>query len=51
MNARMERVRNSEIFWHKNHGKWSSGYKDMALEELEGKMVFLEGFGGYLWNF
>jgi hypothetical protein len=37
---------NSENFGCKNHGKRSSGLKDMALKDLEGKMACLEGSRG-----
>jgi hypothetical protein len=44
MNARIEKG-DGEI-WRKNYEKWSSGYKVMALEEWEGKRVFLGGSRG-----
>jgi hypothetical protein len=31
--------------------KWSSRDNDMALNDLEGKMVFSKGSEGYFWNF
>jgi hypothetical protein len=39
-------MKNSENFGCKNHGKRSSGLKDMALKDLEGKMACLEGSRG-----
>jgi hypothetical protein len=46
MNARVEKCDQFCEFWRKNYKKWSSGYKYMALKDLEDKMVFSEGCGG-----
>jgi hypothetical protein len=32
--------------WHKNHEKWSSGWKIWALEDFKGKTVFSGGSSG-----